>query len=124
MPAAYAGDRTEDMESISLFRNIFFAFIHRIQFQRFNTLYQLLSVKYKNPEYLKEIKTFLMIPDYLNFLLIGKKANEYTNATSTQLVNSFDRTWDKNILKEYGINEEMFQEIKMPKTSLGEVRRN
>ena len=42
-----------------------------------------------------------MIPDYLNFLLTGKKANEYTNATSTQLVNSFDRTWDKNILKEY-----------------------
>ena len=64
-----------------------------------------------------------MIPDYLNFLLTGKKANEYTNATSTQLVNSFDRTWDKNILKEYGINEEMFQEIKMPKTSLGKLRK-
>ena len=94
-----------------------------IQFQRFNTLYQLLAIKDKNSEYLKKAKTFLMIPDYLNFLLTGKKANEYTNATSTQLVNSFDRTWDKNILKEYGINEEMFQEIKMPKTSLGKLRK-
>jgi Sugar (pentulose and hexulose) kinases len=44
-----------------------------IQFQRFNTLYQLLSVKEKHSDYLERAKTFLMIPDYLNFLLTGKK---------------------------------------------------
>lgn len=93
-----------------------------IQFQRFNTLYQLLAIKDKKPEILDNAKVFLMIPDYLNFLLTGKKVNEYTNATSTQLVNSFDRVWDENILKEYGINKEIFGEIKMPKTSLGNLR--
>ena len=94
-----------------------------IQFQRFNTLYQLLAIKDKNPNYLENAETFLMIPDYLNFLLTGKKVNEYTNATSTQLVNSFDRTWDKNILNKYGINKGIFQEIKMPKTRLGNLRK-
>lgn len=93
-----------------------------IQFQRFNTLYQLLAIKDKKPEILDKAKVFLMIPDYLNFLLTGKKVNEYTNATSTQLVNSFDRAWDENILKEYGINKEIFCDIKMPKTSLGNLR--
>lgn len=93
-----------------------------IQFQRFNTLYQLLAIKDKKPEILDKTKVFLMIPDYLNFLLTGKKVNEYTNATSTQLVNSFDRVWDENILKEYGINKEIFCDIKMPKTSLGNLR--
>lgn len=93
-----------------------------IQFQRFNTLYQLLAIKDKQPEILDKAKSFLMIPDYLNFLLTGKKSNEYTNATSTQLVNSFDKTWDESILEKYGINKDIFEEIKMPKTSLGFLR--
>lgn len=122
---SYRDDRTEGMmeEAFKVIPKDMLYLYTGIQFQRFNTLYQLLAIKDKNPKYLEEAKTFLMIPDYLNFLLTGKKVNEYTNATSTQLVNSFDRTWDKNLLREYGINEEMFQEIKMPKTSLGNLRK-
>lgn len=122
---AYRDDRTEGyMEKAfeAIPKDMLYLYTG-IQFQRFNTLYQLLAIKDKNPEYLEKAKTFLMIPDYLNFLLTGKKVNEYTNATSTQLVNSFDRTWDENILNKYGINKEMFQEIKMPKTSLGNLRK-
>src|SRR5699024_2709185 len=54
--------------------------------QKFNTIYQLYYLKKKYPEVLKKAKTFLMIPDYFNYLLTGKKANEYTNATTTQLM--------------------------------------
>jgi rhamnulokinase len=60
-----------------------------------------------------------MVPDYFNYLLTGKKANEYTNATSTQLVNAFTKKWDHEILDQLGINKEMFQEIHTPKTVLG-----
>lgn len=121
---SYRDDRTEGymekaFESIS---NDMLYLYTGIQFQRFNTLYQLLAIKDKNPEMLDKAKTFLMVPDYLNFLLTGVKVNEYTNATSTQLVNSFDKTWDTKILDEYGINKDIFQEIKMPKTSLGRLR--
>lgn len=122
---AYRDDRTEGYmeKAFNVIPKDMLYLYTGIQFQRFNTLYQLLAIKDKNPEYLEKAKAFLMIPDYLNFLLTGVKANEYTNATSTQLVNSFDKTWDENILNEYGIKKDIFQEIKMPKTSIGNLRK-
>ncbi|MEH7482728.1 FGGY family carbohydrate kinase, partial [Neobacillus drentensis] len=44
-----------------------------IQFQKFNTIYQLYSIKQSSPEILDKAKSFLMIPDYFNYLLTGKK---------------------------------------------------
>lgn len=122
---AYRDDRTEGImeEVFKIIPKDMLYLYTGIQFQRFNTIYQLMAIKKKNPENLKKAKTFLMIPDYFNFLLTGKKVNEYTNATSTQLVNSFDKTWDDNILNSLEINKEMFQEIKLPKTNLGSLRR-
>lgn len=93
-----------------------------IQFQRFNTLYQLYFLKKQSPDVLKKAKSFLMIPDYFNFLLTGRKVNEYTNATSTQLVNAFTKHWDHALLQTLGINDEMFQDIYMPKTVLGQLK--
>lgn len=121
---AYRDDRTEGImeEVFKIIPQDMLYLYTGIQFQRFNTIYQLMAIKKKNPENLKKAKTFLMIPDYFNFLLTGKKVNEYTNATSTQLVNSFDKTWDDNILNSLEINKEMFQEIKLPKTNLGNLR--
>lgn len=121
---SYRDDRTEGMmeEVFKVIPKDMMYLYTGIQFQRFNTVYQLLSIKKNNPEILEKAKAFLMIPDYLNFLLTGKKANEYTNASSTQLVNSFERTWDKKILDDLGINKDMFQEIKLPKASLGNLR--
>ncbi|MFC4321578.1 rhamnulokinase [Litchfieldia salsa] len=93
-----------------------------IQFQKFNTIYQLYSLKQTHPEILERAQSFLMIPEYFNYLLTGKKANEYTNATSTQLVNAFTKKWDGSLLDTLGINKEMFHEIKMPKTVLGNLK--
>ena len=79
---AYRDDRTEGYmeKAFEVIPQDMLYLYTGIQFQRFNTLYQLLAIKDKNPEYLEKAKTFLMIPDYLNFLLTGKKVNEYTNA--------------------------------------------
>ncbi|KYG27814.1 rhamnulokinase [Priestia endophytica] len=93
-----------------------------IQFQKFNTIYQLYSIKQNNPEILDKAASFLMVPDYFNYLLTGKKANEYTNATSTQLVNAFTKKWDDEILDQLGIKREIFQEIHNPKTVLGTLK--
>ncbi|WP_368297514.1 rhamnulokinase [Cytobacillus firmus] len=93
-----------------------------IQFLSFNTIFQLEALKRNRPEILDRAKTFLMIPDYFNYLLTGKKSNEYTNATTTQLVNAFTKDWDGEILGKLGINKEMFQEIMPPRTVLGNLK--
>ncbi|MBG9452148.1 rhamnulokinase [Cytobacillus firmus] len=93
-----------------------------IQFLTFNTIYQLEALRRDRPEVLTRAKTFLMIPDYFNYLLTGKKSNEYTNATTTQLVNAFSKNWDACIIEKLGINKEIFQEIMPPGGVLGKLK--
>jgi len=121
---AYRDERTDGMME-DVFQKIMKERLYLetgIQFQKFNTIYQLHSLKKNQPEILDKAKTFLMIPDYFNYLLSGKSANEYTNASSTQLLNAFTKNWDKQILETLEINREMFQEIKLPNTVLGNLR--
>lgn len=122
---SYRDRRTEGMiEELSKVISKDKLYFHTgIQFNRINTIYQLFALKRNNPELLEKSKAFLMIPDYLNFLLTGKKVNEYTDASTTQLINSFDKTWDEEILRELEIPSEIFQEISMPKTKLGGLRK-
>ena len=69
-----------------------------IQKQPFNTIYQLLALKQEHPEQLEQAESLLMIPDYFNFRLTGVKKQEYTNATSTNLVNAAEKVWDLELL--------------------------
>jgi len=90
-----------------------------IQKQMFNTIYQLMSIQVKEPSQLEVAKSLLMIPEYFNFLLTGKKLADYTNGTTTQLVNSKTKDWDQELIKLLGFKEELFQELVMPGTSVG-----
>lgn len=90
-----------------------------IQKQLFNTIYQLAAVKRENPEHLDKAEYFLMIPDYLNFLLTGKCKNEYTNATSTNLVNADLKTWDYEIIEVLGLPKKLFGPLSPPGTVVG-----
>lgn len=93
-----------------------------IQKQSFNTIFQLMAVKENTPEILEQAETFLMIPDYFHYLLTGKKAVEYTNATTTQLVNADTKTWDMDLIQRCGFPEKIFPEIRLPGEVLGELR--
>ena len=94
-----------------------------IQKQIFNTIYQLMAVKKAHPEYLERAKTFLMLPDYFHFLLTGEKRSEYTNATSTQLVNAGTNQWDTELIELLGFNREMFLPLSQPGTVVGHFRK-
>lgn len=120
---SYRDPRTDGMmeEVFGLFSKERLYLETGIQFLKFNTIFQLYSIKKNNPEILEKAKTFLMIPDYFNYLLTGKKANEYTNASTTQLLNAFTKKWDQQLLELLGLNKETFQDIKMPKTILGNL---
>ena len=95
-----------------------------IQKQSFNSIYQLMAVKMQHPELLAKAKTFLMIPDYLNFLLSGVKAQEYTNATTTQLIDPSTRDWDRKRMELLGFPTKIFLPIKEPGTVLGSLTNN
>ncbi len=92
-----------------------------IQKQIFNTIYQLMALKIKKPEELKKAKTLLMIPDYFHYLLTGKAATEYTNATTTQLVCPKTKIWNRDLVKKLGYPEQIFQQILMPGSELGRL---
>ncbi len=90
-----------------------------IQFQEFNTIYQFAALKQEHPEELSAAERFLMIPEYLNYLLTGKMANEYTNATTTGLLNARTLEWDADVLDALGIPQKLFGQVMMPGASLG-----
>ncbi len=92
-----------------------------IQKAIFNTVYQLMSVKKENPEYFERAESLLLIPEYLNYLLTEKKCSEYTNATTTQLVNAGTCDWDYELIKRLGYPEKIFGKIYMPGHIVGEL---
>lgn len=90
-----------------------------IQFQKFNTIYQLKALKDENPEWLSQVEYLMMIPDYLAFRLTGQINCEYTNATTTQLVNLQTGDWDKDLIQYLGLPKKWFQPIKQPGNIIG-----
>ncbi len=91
-----------------------------IQFMPINTLYQMLSlVESKSPQ-LEIAHTFLTAPDLLNYWLTGAKVCEFSNATTTQMVNPRSGTWAIEMLEKLGIPTHIFPEIVQPGTRLGE----
>lgn len=93
-----------------------------IQKQIFNTIYQMMAIKEKKPELLQKAKAFLMAADYFHFLLTGKKLQEYTNATTTQLVSPHTKDWDYELIGMLGYPKEWFHPLSMPGTVAGELK--
>ena len=121
--AGYRDRRTEGMD-LKVYERISREELYRrtgIQKQIFNTVYQLMAVKEKQPDILSQAESFLMIPDYLNFLLTGVQKQEYTNATTTQLVNPSERTWDRELIGALGYPQKLFGGLSMPGTVVGRL---
>ena len=92
-----------------------------IQKQVFNTVFQIYCDKKSGK--LEKAKDYLMTPDYLNYLLTGVKMNEYTIASTTGLINAKTRDWDYEIIDKLGLKKEIFNELKMPGTLVGDFKK-
>ncbi len=88
-----------------------------IQKQNFNTIYQLCCDKLSGK--LDKAAHFLMMPDYLSYKLTGVMKNEYTNATTSGLVNAEQKAWDKELLALLGLPERLFLPLSLPGTTVG-----
>ncbi len=114
---AYRDSRTEGMDK-QVEERISFADLYSrtgIQKQPFNTIYQLASLG-KN---LEKADKLMMIPDYFHYLLTGVQKFEYTNASSTGLLNAEKKTWDEDLLKLLGYPRHLFPELSMPGSVVG-----
>jgi rhamnulokinase len=90
-----------------------------IQFLPINTLYQLLAMR--GSPLLEAAETLLLIPDLINYWLTGEKACEYTNATTTQLLDLKTGGWSQDLLKKLDLPSGLFAPIVSPGTELGPV---
>ncbi|MBE6556977.1 MAG: rhamnulokinase [Ruminococcaceae bacterium] len=120
----YRDSRTEGMDSVlcqTLTEEELYARTG-IQKQPYNTVYQLLALQRQHPEQLRKARALLMMPDYLNFVLTGVKHQEYTNATTAQLVNLATEDWDRELIRRLGLPEELFGTLSLPGQSVGTLR--
>ena len=119
---AYRDSRTE--ASIpQVHEKISFTRLYRhtgIQFQPFNTIYQLYVDKLTGR--LEGVSDFLMIPEYLMYRLCGAKSHEYTNATTGGMVNAETGEYDSAIIEALELPKHLFQPLQQPGTVIGEYK--
>ncbi len=94
-----------------------------IQFMELNTVYQLLSLKKQRPHLLERAKTLLFMPDLLAYMLTGRKTTEYSIATTSQMVDSKNGGWSKELLEAFGLPQHILCDIVPSGTALGELSR-
>lgn len=122
IPFTYRDGRTDGLMT-QISQDVGREFIYSktgIQFIFFNTAYQLFAAK--GTSAFRKAKTFLMLPDLLNYILCGKKSSEVTNSSSTQLLNARSQEWDFELIKRIGLPKAIFPKIHMPKAVIGRVR--
>jgi rhamnulokinase len=121
-PICYRDERTrETMEQV-------FAIVPReevfertgIQFLVFNTLFQLYA--HAQEGFPKGAAHLLLIPDLINFFLTGRAVTEYTNATTTQMVNAGTGVWDRELIERLGLPMNLLTEIVPAGTSLSPLK--
>lgn len=92
-----------------------------IQKQPFNTIYQLLAIGQQQPGLLERAQSMLMVPEYLAYLLTGVQGHEYTNASTTGLLDAAARDWDYALIDMLGLPRRLFGPLAQPGTLLGRL---
>lgn len=92
------------------------------QKQRFNTIYQLKALQQTAPELLAQAETMLLVPAYFSFLLTGIVQNEYTEASTTGLLDAAARDWDMALITSLGFPQKLFGSLAMPGSLLGSLK--
>lgn len=105
----------ERMSRKDIFRNT------GLQFMEINTAYQLFAMRLQNSPLLDISESFLMVPDYLHWQLSGTKCNEFTNASTTQLLDVESGNWSREVIAALELPEHIFSPPIQPGTSVGNI---
>lgn len=123
LPFQYRDSRTDGVMERVLARVSREALYARtgIQFQPFNTLYQLYAHEQMQPGELAHAHRLLLIPDLLHSWLCGSLVSERTNVTTTQCWDPMNKAWATDLLEQVGISTTMLPPVVEAGTVLGEV---
>jgi rhamnulokinase len=122
-PYAYRDDRTRGL------MEEFFRLMPRekvyertgIQFLPFNSLFQLLAMVRQRSPLLDCARDLLFMPDLFTYFLSGEKANEFTIASTSQLLDMRSRTWSTEIMAALGVPMGILQRVAPPGTVMGKL---
>jgi rhamnulokinase len=120
-PYHYRDKRTDGVMELA-FEKVSRKEIYRetgIQFMPINTLYQLFAAKRDSPDLLRAARTLLMIPDLFHYWLTGNAVCEFTNATTTQMVNAEKRAWSRDLMERLELPVDLPAGIVEPGTQVG-----
>src|SRR5947207_3335344 len=122
LPVCYRDERTQSvMEEVfvrwpraGMFRRT------GIQFLQFNTLFQLYA--HEREGIPANAHKLLLIPDLINCFLTGKYVSEYTNASTTQMLNAQTKDWDGELLDYLSLPKHLLPEIVPAGSEVGSLR--
>ncbi|KAF0233164.1 MAG: hypothetical protein FD181_3816 [Prolixibacteraceae bacterium] len=123
LPFAYRDHRTDNSmeEFFRILPKKQTYLLSGIQFMQFNTLFQLFASVQQDYSGLKIADNLLFTPDTLNYLFTGIKKNEYTIASTSQLLKPGKSEWESKLFEAAGIPQTLAGEIIQPGTNLGEL---
>ena len=87
-----------------------------------NTLYQLAAMQRQDRDKLEKADRLLMMPDLINFHLTGKMINEYTEATTSGLIDPKTKDWDYGLIERLGFPKRIFGKLIMPGEKIGDLK--
>ena len=119
---AYRDTRTQGADAEIEKEVISFADLYArtgIQKAIYNTIYQLWALKKEHPEQLQRAAHLLMMPEYLNYRLTGKIVHEYTDSSTTALLDAAKKDWDFELIERLGLPRKIFGKLEMPGATVG-----
>ncbi len=92
-----------------------------VQLHQINTVFQLYAMVCEQSPVLNSINGLLFMPDIFNYLLTGRRASEFTIATTSQLYNPALGTWDSKIFEQLGIRSDIMPQILEPGSRIADL---
>ena len=93
-----------------------------IQIMDFNTVFQLYAQTAAGDSALAAAESILFMPDLLSYLLTGQRVCEYTDASTSGMMDQASRQFNVRLLKRLGIRPDVLLPIVQPGTPVGVLR--
>lgn len=123
-PVHYRDGRTAGMmeKSFHLADREWFYQITGNQFMEINTVFQLMALKYKQPELLEQADSLLLMPDLFQYFLSGAMNSESSIASTTQLLDMRRGSWSEALMEKLGLPRIIMKDVIPGAVKTGKLR--